>query len=94
MELSNLSDKVQGNDQKDAQRIQEQNGERWTEWEVKKKFFLKRKHKEKIFEDITAKNFPNLGKETDIQVQKAQDPNHDQHKEDHIKTHSIKNSKN
>ena len=35
-------------------------------------FFFKRKHKEKIFEDITAKNFPNLGKETDIQVQKAQ----------------------
>ena len=38
---------------------------------LKKNFFLKRKHKEKIFEDITAKNFPNLGKETDIQVQKA-----------------------
>ena len=73
MELSNLSGKVQGNDQKDAQRILEQNGERWTEGEVKKKFFLKRKHKENIFEDITAKNFPNLGKETDIQVQKAQE---------------------
>ena len=72
MELSNLSGKVQGNDQKDAQRILEQNGERWTEWEVKKKFFLKRKHKEKIFEDITAKNFPNLGKETDLQDQEAQ----------------------
>ena len=35
-------------------------------------FFLKKKHKKKIFEDITAKNFPNLGKEPDIQVQKAQ----------------------
>jgi len=40
---------------------------------LKKKFFLKRKHKEKIFEDITAKNVPNLGKETDIQVQTAQE---------------------
>lgn len=27
---------------------------------------------EKLFEYIMAKNFPNLGKETDIQVQKAQ----------------------
>ena len=26
---------------------------------------------EKLFEDITAENFPNLGKKTDIQVQEA-----------------------
>ena len=30
------------------------------------------KRSENIFEDITAENFPNLGKETDIQVQEAQ----------------------
>ena len=42
---------------------------------------------ENIFEDIIAKNFPNLGKETNIQVQEAQSPKHDQSKEDHTKTH-------
>ena len=30
------------------------------------------KGKKNIFEDILSKNFPNLGKKTDIQVQKAQ----------------------
>ena len=32
----------------------------------------KKKRMENIFEDIIAKKFPNLGKETDIQVQEAQ----------------------
>ena len=40
-----------------------------------------------MFEDVTAKNFPNLGKETDIQVQKAQSAKQDQLKDVHIKTH-------
>ena len=30
------------------------------------------KGKEKIFDDIIAENFPNLEKETDIQIQEAQ----------------------
>ena len=37
---------------------------------------LRREEKEKVaenvFEEVTAENFPNLGKETDIQVQEAQ----------------------
>ena len=37
--------------------------------------------------DIRAENFPNLGKETDFQVQKAQSPIQDQPKEEHAKTH-------
>ena len=32
----------------------------------------KRKEPEKIFEEVTAKNFPKMGKEIAIQVQKAQ----------------------
>ena len=40
-----------------------------------------------IFEDIIAGNFPNVGKETDVQVQEAQHPKQGQPKEDHNKTH-------
>ena len=35
---------------------------------------------ENIFENIIAENFPNLGKETDIQVQESQCPKQDQPK--------------
>ena len=42
---------------------------------------------ENIFEDILAENFPNLGKETDIQVQEVESPKQDQRKEDHTKIH-------
>ena len=51
-------------------------------------FALQRSQKEKkgvesISEDTRDKNFPNPGKETDIQVQEIQD----KLKRDHIKTH-------
>ena len=41
---------------------------------------------ENIFEDTIAENFPNLKKETDIQVQEVQSPKQGQPKEDHKKT--------
>ena len=41
-----------------------------------------------IFEDITAENFPNLGKETDyLGPGSTKTPKQDQLKEDHTKTH-------
>ena len=45
------------------------------------------KGEENIFEEIIAENFPNMGKETDIQVQESQSPKQNQPKEDHTKTH-------
>ena len=42
---------------------------------------------ENLFEKIMKENFPNLVKETDIQVQEAQSPKQDGHKEDHTKAH-------
>ena len=42
---------------------------------------------ENLFEVIIAENFPNLGKETDIQVQEAESPKQDELKEVHNKTH-------
>ena len=43
---------------------------------------------ENILEGIIAEYFPNLGKETDIQVQQSQSPKQDKStKENHIKTH-------
>ena len=42
----------------------------------------------KIFEEITVKNFPNMGKETATQVQEVQSPIQDKPKEKHTKTHS------
>ena len=43
---------------------------------------------EKIFEEVTAENFPNMGKETVSQVQEAQSPRQDKHKEEHAEIHS------
>ena len=54
----------------------------------------KGKGPEKVFEEIIAENFPNMGKETVTQVQKAQSPIQDKSKEKHAKTHinhTIKN---
>ena len=42
---------------------------------------------ENLFERIMKENFPNFVKEIDIQVQEAQSPKQDGHKEDHTKTH-------
>ena len=42
---------------------------------------------ENLFEEIIAENFPNLGKETDIQVQETLSPKQDQPKEIPTKTH-------
>ena len=41
---------------------------------------------ENLFEKIM-ENFPKLAKEIDIQVQEAQSPEQNGHKEDHTKTH-------
>ena len=40
-----------------------------------------------LFEKIVKENFPNLGKETGMQVHKAQSPKQDGCKEAHSKTH-------
>ena len=39
-----------------------------------------------LSEKIVKENFPNLVKEIDIQVQEAESPKQDGHKEDHTKT--------
>ena len=44
------------------------------------------KELENIFESIIAENFPNLRKETDIEIQEEQSPNQFHSKEDHTKT--------
>ena len=49
---------------------------------------------EKIFEEIIAGNFPNIGKETVTQVQEAQSPRRDKPKEEHAETHSNQTDKN
>lgn len=36
---------------------------------------------ENLAEDIMAENFPNLGRETDIQIQKSQSPKKDEPKD-------------
>ena len=46
------------------------------------------KGSEKIFEEIIAENFPNMGKEMVNHVQEAQSPRQDKPKEEHINTHS------
>ena len=48
---------------------------------------------ENLSEEITAENFPNLMKETDIQVQVTQSPKQDEPKETHTKVHYDKNVK-
>ena len=52
------------------------------------------KRPEKIFEDITVENFPNMGKEIATQVQETQSPRQDKHKEKHAETHSNQTDKN
>ena len=42
----------------------------------------------KIFKEITTENFPNMGKETNTQVQEAESPRQDKPKKEHAKTHS------
>ena len=54
----------------------------------------RQKGPEKIFEEIRADNFPNVGKETVNQVQEAQSPRKDKPKEEHTKTHSTQTDKN
>ena len=49
---------------------------------------------EKIFEEIIAENFPNMGKEIAIQVQEVQSPIQDKPKEKHAKTQSNQIDKN
>ena len=49
---------------------------------------------EKIFEEIIAENFLNMGNEIVNQVQEAQSPRKDKPKEEHIKTHSNQTDKN
>ena len=48
---------------------------------------------EKIFEEIISENFPNMGKEIINQVQEAQSPRQDKHKEEHTETHSNQTDK-
>ena len=49
----------------------------------------KEKGTEKIFEELIAENFRNIGKEMAInKVQEAQSPRHDKPKEEHSETHS------
>ena len=52
------------------------------------------KRPKKIFEEIIVRNFPNLGKEIDTQVQEAQSPRQDKPKEKHAKTHGNQIDKN
>ena len=43
---------------------------------------------EKMFEEVIAENFPNMGKEIVNQVQEVQSPKQDKPKEEHTKTQS------
>ena len=52
------------------------------------------KRPEKIFEEIIAENFLNLGKEIVNQVQEVQSPRLDKPKEEHTETHSNQTDKN
>ena len=49
---------------------------------------------EKIFKEIIAENFPNMGKEIVNQVQKAQSPRQDKPKEGDTKTYSNQTDEN
>ena len=49
---------------------------------------------EKIFEEIIAENFPNMGKQINSKVQAAQSPSQDKPKEEHTQTHSNQTDKN
>ena len=48
----------------------------------------KKKGAEKVFEEITVENFPNMGKEIVNQVQEVQSPIQDKPKDKHVKTHT------
>ena len=48
---------------------------------------------EKIFEELIAENFPNMGKEIVNQVQKAESPRQDKPKEEHMETHNNQTGK-
>ena len=48
----------------------------------------RQKEPEKIFEEIIAENFPNMGKEIVNQAQEAQSPRQDKPKEAHTKTNN------
>ena len=48
---------------------------------------------EKLFEEILAENFPNMGNEVVNQVQEAQSPNQDKPKEEHTETQSNQTGK-
>ena len=52
------------------------------------------KGSKKIFEEIRAENFPNVGKETVSQVQEAESRRQDKPKEEHSQTHSNQTDKN
>ena len=53
-----------------------------------------RERPEKIFEEVTAENFPNMGKEIVNQVQKAQSPRQDKPKEEYTGTDRNQTDKN
>ena len=48
---------------------------------------------EKIFEELIAENFPNMGKEIVNQVQEAESPRQDKPKEEHMETHNNQTGK-
>ena len=52
------------------------------------------KRPEKIFEEIIAENFPNMGKEIVNQVPEAQSPRQDKTQEEHTETQSNQTDKN
>jgi len=45
------------------------------------------KGSKKVFEEVRAENFPNMGKEIVNQVQEAQSPGQDKPKEEHTETY-------
>ena len=45
------------------------------------------KGSKKVFEEVRAENFPNMGKEIVNQVQEAQSPRQDKPKEEHTETY-------
>lgn len=47
----------------------------------------RKKGAEILFEKIVTESFPNIGKETDIQIQEAQSSKKDEPKQTHTKTH-------
>ena len=51
------------------------------------------KGSKKVFEEVRAENFPNMGKEIVNQVQEAQSPIQDKPKEEHTETHSNQTDK-